>query len=169
MGQLAAFQDAGGKRVRGVPIGVPVGLQDVTSAVRERQNRGAALVAQTSRHRDQAGRSQPIQIAMPEVGRPAPVVVEITDRDGAERPKRGQGADLRPAEVVLLIVDVDALALDAVREIQVLREYVARVDRFGAAGVERVTLAVVGVPRIKRVPHVSDPLPRGLSTRTVRS
>ena len=77
---------------------------------------------------------------MPEVLSASAVVVEIADRHDAKRPNRRQRTHFRRAQMVIVAMHVDPLALETPREIHVAREHVTRIDRLRISRVGRITV-----------------------------
>src|SRR5262249_53525345 len=122
VGEFATLGDARIERLPSVTTLSLMKLEQVTTPLGQRDERGGALVAIEGRHDlNKAGRSQPIEVTVPHVCG-ATVVAEIVNRHDPEGPNRRQRSDLGAAEVVIPITAVHALALHATWQVEVARE-----------------------------------------------
>lgn len=117
------------------------GFEELASAVG--QNDGVVSVPS---ERDGSKRSlfaEVPEIASPRIGRTIVVVAEITSRD---HPKRSDGTErtgFRPSKFVFVVAIADDFTFETSRQIEVVREHVAWINRVAIA----VALVIVAVSR----------------------
>jgi hypothetical protein len=74
-----------------------------------------------------------LKVAVPQVGGPVSVAGEVVDRDDPKCPDGCERAHFGAAQVVLLITDRNGLPVEASRQVEALREDVARIERLEVA------------------------------------
>jgi hypothetical protein len=77
-----------------------------------------------------------LEVAVPQVGGPVSVTPEIVDRDDAKCPHGCECAHFRATQVVLLIADRHGLPVEASRQVEALREDIARIERLAVARIQ---------------------------------
>jgi hypothetical protein len=74
-------------------------------------------------------RSEVFEVAVPQIRGTVALVAEVIDRDYPKCADRGECANLGAAQVVLFVADRHGLPLESARQVEALREDIARIDR----------------------------------------
>ncbi len=111
VGQLASFRRSRVEALRGRMVVGPMVLQELTPALREGDKRRAAVAFDGRHAANEARATQSLEITVPKISRSSVVIPQIARRHHAKRPDRGQRARFGAAEVVLVLVHVDAFAI----------------------------------------------------------
>jgi hypothetical protein len=89
----------------------PMVLQELTPALREGDERRAAVAFNGRHAANEARTTQSLEVTVPKISRSSAVIPQIARRHHAKRPDRGQRARFGAAEFVLVLVHVDAFAI----------------------------------------------------------
>src|SRR5262249_7677199 len=109
------------KRLTGFLIGRPVTLQKLAASVSQRdQDRSALIAIERGDWTNQIGRTQAVEIAVPQVAGPSPIVEQFVDRDHTKRTDGGKRAHFRAAKLDRLVPQEDAFAVTSARKIESL-------------------------------------------------
>src|SRR4029077_15147187 len=102
---------------------------------------------------------------MAHVPAPSLIVAQVAGGNDAKGPDRGERPGLRAAQLVLVLVDVDALSLRAARQIETGREDVSRIAFVALARIALTQLARIIRAGIETVPHTSPPRRRDVDAK----
>ena len=148
MREFAASEKACMKGLRRLVLARPMAFEKLSTAVGERHDRHALLAIQGCHDADQPRSTEPVEVSVPQVRRPAAFVVEIAHRHDAKGANRGERPHLGSTELVIVAMHVDALALRPARQVQAAREDITRIHRLRVPRVGRVTVAAVERTRV---------------------
>ena len=81
------------------------------------------------------------------------LISEFACRDHSKGADRRQRPDLRPPQQVLLVPDPHVLSFDSTRQVQPLREHVARIDLAFITRIRAGWLAGIGRARVVMIQH----------------
>src|SRR5437867_4285458 len=101
---------------------------------------------------DQSGRTQPVQVPMPEVSGTSVVVVQIADGNHTEGTDGRERAHLGAPQLVVVVMDMHPLAFQPTRQVESLREHVPGIYG-GVVARVGITLPTVERTGVQLVPH----------------
>jgi hypothetical protein len=145
------------KRLVGLVIGLSMPFEKVTPASRERDKRRALPVWPIQRCDcpNQSGSSKTIQITVPQIARSTSLIAQIVHWYNSECTDHGQRPDFGSAEFEVVLMNVYALALGAVRQFEFFCENVAWIEVFSVSRIRRLTVSGFERTRVQAVPHTS--------------
>jgi hypothetical protein len=115
VGELSGLDDTGIEGLSRFAIELTMALEKVASRFRERDEGSSFPIAAIQRyHRaNQPCGAQTIQIAMPQIGWTLPFVTQVVQRHDAKGPDSRQGPDLGSSKIVIVLVNMNALAVES--------------------------------------------------------